>query len=163
MPHLVTLIQALLQGHVSFRSLRDGALDTTTASGELVFHIFSALAQFERRLIQERTHAGLAVARARGKKGGRTPRRAEEPRVRMAYTIYVDQRLSVRDICRVLRISQATFYRYVALGRRAAAITESHRGKSIAEPGVPSLPGVGHVGVQNFSAAPGKPTCPCLH
>lgn len=54
MTHLVTLIQALLQRHVSFRSLSDGAIDTTTASGELVFHIFSALAQFERRLIQER-------------------------------------------------------------------------------------------------------------
>ena len=123
MTHLVTLIQALLQRHVSFRSLSDGAIDTTTASGELFFHIFSALAQFERRLIQERTQAGLAVARARGKKGGRTPRRAEEPRVRMAYTMYVDQHLTVRDICRVLRISQATFYRYVALGRRAAETT----------------------------------------
>jgi DNA invertase Pin-like site-specific DNA recombinase len=55
-------------------------------------------------LMQERTHAGLAVARARGKKGGRTPRHAEEPRVRIAYTMYVDQSLSVRDICRVLRI-----------------------------------------------------------
>ena len=123
MTHLVTLIQDLLQRHVNFRSLSDGAIDTTTASGELVFHIFSALAQFERRLIQERTYAGLAVARARGKKGGRTPRRAEEPRVRMAYTMYGDQSLTVLDICRVLRISQATFYRYVALGRRAAEIT----------------------------------------
>jgi DNA invertase Pin-like site-specific DNA recombinase len=123
MAHLVTLIQALLQRHVSFRSLSDGAIDTTTASGELVFHIFSALAQFERRLIQERTHAGLAVARARGKKGGRIPRRAEEPRVRIAYTMYKDQSLTVQDICRVLRISQATFYRYVALGRRAAEAT----------------------------------------
>ena len=74
-------------------------------------------------LIQERTHAGLAVARARGKKGGRTPRRAAEPRVRMAYTMYVDQNLTVLDICRVLRISQATFYRYVTLGRRAAETT----------------------------------------
>ena len=120
MTHLVTLIQELLQRHVGFRSLSDGAIDTTTASGELVFHIFSALAQFERRLIQERTHAGLTVARARGKKGGRVPRRAEEPRVRMAYTMYVDQSLTVRDICRALRISQATFYRYVALCRRAA-------------------------------------------
>jgi DNA invertase Pin-like site-specific DNA recombinase len=123
MTHLVTLIQELLQRHVGFRSLSDGAIDTTTASGELVFHIFSALAQFERRLIQERTRVGLAVARARGKKGGRTPRRAEEPRVRMAYTMYVDQSLPVLDICRVLRISQATFYRYVALGRRAAETT----------------------------------------
>ena len=123
MTHLVTLIQALLQRHVSFRSLSDGAIDTTTASGELMFHIFSALAQFERRLIQERTQAGLAAARARGKKGGRKSRRAEEPRVRMACTMYVDQSLTVRDICRVLRISQATFYRYVALGRRAAETT----------------------------------------
>jgi DNA invertase Pin-like site-specific DNA recombinase len=123
MTHLVTLIQALLQRHVSFRSLIDGAIDTTTASGELVFHIFSALAQFERRLIQERTQAGLAVARARGKKGGRTPRRAEEPRVWMAYTMYKEQSLTVQDICRVLRISQATFYGYVALGRRAAKTT----------------------------------------
>src|SRR5262249_61086047 len=54
---------------VGFRALCDGAIDTTTASGELVFHIFSALAQFERRLIQERTRAGLAAARARGRRG----------------------------------------------------------------------------------------------
>jgi DNA invertase Pin-like site-specific DNA recombinase len=70
MPHLVTMIAALLERQVGFRSLCDGAIDTTTASGELVFYIFSALAQFERRLIQERTRAGLAAARARGKKGG---------------------------------------------------------------------------------------------
>src|SRR6266702_7339814 len=121
MAHLVTLIEGWLQRQVGFRSLGDGAIDTTTASGELVFHIFSALAQFERRLIQERTRAGLAVARARGKKGGRTPRRAEEPRVRMAYTMYVDQSLTVRDICATLRISRATCYRYVALARHAVS------------------------------------------
>ena len=108
------------QRQVSFRSLSDGAIDTTTASGELVFHIFSALARFERRLIQERTRAGLTAARARGKHGGRQALQPEEPRVRMAYTMYADRRLTVRDICRTLRISQATSYRYVALGRRAA-------------------------------------------
>jgi DNA invertase Pin-like site-specific DNA recombinase len=120
MTHLVTVIEELLGRQVGFRALCDGAIDTTTASGELIFHIFSALAQFERRLIQERTRAGLAAARAQGRTGGRKPRRAEEPRVRMAYTMYVDQHLSVADICQTLRISQATFYRYVALGRRAA-------------------------------------------
>jgi DNA invertase Pin-like site-specific DNA recombinase len=120
MTHLVTVIEELLGRQVGFRALCDGAIDTTTASGELIFHLFSALAQFERRLIQERTRAGLAAARARGRTGGRKPRRAEEPRVRMAYTMYVDQQLSVADICQTLRISQATFYRYVALGRRAA-------------------------------------------
>jgi DNA invertase Pin-like site-specific DNA recombinase len=120
MAHLVTVIEELLGRQVGFRAICDGAIDTTTASGELVFHIFSALAQFERRLIQERTRAGLAAARARGKQGGRKPRCAAEPRVCMAYTMYVDQRLTVPDICQTLQISPATFYRYVALGKRAA-------------------------------------------
>jgi DNA invertase Pin-like site-specific DNA recombinase len=57
MTHLVTLIDELLRRQIRLRSLSDGALDTTTASGELVFHLFSALAQFERRLVQERTRA----------------------------------------------------------------------------------------------------------
>jgi hypothetical protein len=61
-----------------------------------------------------------AAARARGKTGGRKPLHADEPRVRMAYTMSADQRLTVPDICCTLRISPATFYRYVALGRRAA-------------------------------------------
>jgi DNA invertase Pin-like site-specific DNA recombinase len=120
MAHLVTVIEALLQRQVGFRSLCDGAIDTTTASGELVITLFSALAQIERRLIQERTRAGLAAARARGKTGGRKPLHPDEPRVRMAYTMYADPRLTVADICRTLRISPAMFYRYVALGRRAA-------------------------------------------
>jgi DNA invertase Pin-like site-specific DNA recombinase len=117
MAHLVMLIETLRQRQVGFRSLGDGAIDTTTASGELVFHIFSALAQFERRLIQERTRAGLAAARARGKQGGRRPLRPDDPRVRMAYTLYADQSLTVPEICQTLRISRATLYRYVALAR----------------------------------------------
>jgi DNA invertase Pin-like site-specific DNA recombinase len=130
MVHLVTVIEELLRRQVGFRSLCDGAIDTTTASGELIFHLFSALAQFERRLIQERTRAGLAAARARGKQGGRRPLRPEDPRVRMAYTMYGDQRLTVPEICRSLRISPATFYRYVALGRRAADRTSGTGGLS---------------------------------
>jgi DNA invertase Pin-like site-specific DNA recombinase len=130
MVHLVTVIDELLGRQVGFRSLCDGAIDTTTASGELVFHLFSALAQFERRLIQERTRAGLAAARARGKHGGRQPLRPEDPRVRMASMMYGDQRLTVPEICRTLRISPATFYRYVALGRRAADHTSGNGGLS---------------------------------
>jgi DNA invertase Pin-like site-specific DNA recombinase len=130
MVHLVTVIDELLRRQVGFRSLCDGAIDTTTASGELVFHLFSALAQFERRLIQERTRAGLAAARARGKHGGRRPLRPEDPRVRMASMMYGDQRLTVPEICRTLRISPATFYRYVALGRRAADYTSGNGGLS---------------------------------
>jgi DNA invertase Pin-like site-specific DNA recombinase len=130
MVHVVTVIDELRRRQVGFRSLCDGALDTTTASGELVFHLFSALAQFERRLIQERTRAGLAVARARGKHGGRQPLRPDDPRVRMAYMMYGDQRLTMPEICRTLRISPATFYRYVALGRRAADHTSGNGGLS---------------------------------
>jgi DNA invertase Pin-like site-specific DNA recombinase len=138
MVHLVTVIEELLRRQVGFRSLCDGAIDTTTASGELVFHLFSALAQFERRLIQERTRAGLAAARARGKYGGRQPLRPEDPRVRMASMMYGDQRLTVLDICRTLRISPATFYRYVALGRRAADNT-SCNGQSSPTTSLPSV------------------------
>ncbi|MEM9410444.1 MAG: recombinase family protein [Planctomycetota bacterium] len=67
MRHLVTLVEELRENTIGTKSISDGAIDTTTASGELIFKIFSALAQFERRLIQERTKAGLAAARARGK------------------------------------------------------------------------------------------------
>ena len=67
MRHLVTLIEDLKERGIGFRSISDGMIDTTSASGELIFHIFSALAQFERRLIQERTKAGIAAARARGR------------------------------------------------------------------------------------------------
>jgi DNA invertase Pin-like site-specific DNA recombinase len=115
MPHLVTLIQELLANGIAFRSLRDGAIDTTSASGELIFHIFSALAQFERRLIQERTKAGLSVARARGRKGGRKPIAGDDPRVKTAQKMHKDHALSVKQICKTLAISRATFYRYLAI------------------------------------------------
>jgi DNA invertase Pin-like site-specific DNA recombinase len=115
MTHLVHLIEQLRGRSVGFRSLCDGAVDTTTASGELVFHIFSALAQFERRLIQERTKAGLAAARARGRKGGRRPITSNDPRVQTAKTMHKDKNMAVGDICKILGISRSTFYRYLAL------------------------------------------------
>jgi DNA invertase Pin-like site-specific DNA recombinase len=99
MPHVVPMMAALLERQGGCRSLGDGAIDTTTAAGELVFHIFSALAQFERRRIQERTRAGLAAARARGKKGGRQPLQPTEPRVRRASALYADPHLTVPDMC----------------------------------------------------------------
>lgn len=116
MAHLVTVIEALLQRQVGFRSLCDGAIDTTTASGELVITLFSALAQIERRLIQERTRAGLAAASARGKTGRGKPLHPDEPRVRMAYTMYADPRLTVADICRTLRISPGSWPLLVKAG-----------------------------------------------
>ena len=109
MPHLVGLVEELLGKGVGFRSLLDGAIDTTTASGELMFHIFSSLAQFERRLVQERTTAGLAAARARGRMGGRPAITAAVKR------LHQDHSLSINEICATLGISRPTFYRDLAL------------------------------------------------
>ena len=86
-----------------------------TASGELVFNVFSALAQFERRLIQERTRAGLAAARARGRLGGRPAMDPHDPRVEMAKALYKDRTHEVGAICNSLHISRSTLYRYLAL------------------------------------------------
>ena len=119
MPHLVTLIAQLKERGIGFRSLCDGAIDTTTASGELIFNIFSALAQFEQRLIQERTRAGLSAARARGRKGGRKPLPPTDPKVLTAKKLYQDRSLAVQAICATLHISRSTFYRYVVLEDQA--------------------------------------------
>ena len=115
MRHLVSVVTDLKERKIDFKSLRDGAIDTTTASGELVFNIFAALAQFERELIRERTRAGLTAARARGKKGGRKPIASSNPKVRMAKKMHEDKSLSINDICSTLQISKATLYRYISL------------------------------------------------
>ena len=113
--HLVGVVDDLRQRGVSFRSLQDGAIDTTTASGELMFTIFSALAQFERRLIQERTQAGLAAARARGRLGGRPRKSVQDPVVKMAKQMHQNPEVSIDEVCRTLKISRSTFYRYLAM------------------------------------------------
>jgi DNA invertase Pin-like site-specific DNA recombinase len=95
---------------VHFRSLQE-QLDTSTSGGKLVFHFFVALAEFERDLIRERTMAGLAAARARGRQGGRRGLSAEK--VRQLRTLAADRTNSVWSICRTLGISRATFYRHV--------------------------------------------------
>ena len=112
--HLIDLVEQLRQRKIGFKSLCDGAIDTTTASGEPIFHIFTALAQFERKLIQERTRAGLDAVRARGRKGGRKPIAADDPRVQTAKRMHADKSMPIGDICKTLRISRATFYRYLA-------------------------------------------------
>jgi DNA invertase Pin-like site-specific DNA recombinase len=115
MHHLVELIEDLRNRGIGFRSVNDGFIDTTSASGELIFHIFSALAQFERRLIQERTMAGLASARARGRIGGRPPIDLDEAKVRAARKLHDDHTLNIDDICKTLNISKSTYYRYVQM------------------------------------------------
>lgn len=113
MTHLVNLIESLLKQKIGFKSIQDGSIDTTTASGELMFNIFSALAQFERRLIQERTKAGLTAARARGRVGGRPKISLSHPKVKMAKEMNKNKSLSITEICSSLEISKATFYRYI--------------------------------------------------
>jgi DNA invertase Pin-like site-specific DNA recombinase len=108
---LVNRIEELQQKGIGFRSLQE-ALDTTTAAGKLQFHVFSALAEFERELIRERTLAGLRAARARGRKGGRPKARTPE-KVRLAARLMSDPTLQADEICATLGVSRATLYRYV--------------------------------------------------
>ena len=115
MPHLVGLVEELLQRGVGFRSLQDGHIDTTTATGHLMFHVFSSLAQFELRLIQERTTGRQAAARARGRLGGRKPIRPDDPKVVSAKQLRKERSLSIDQICETLGIPMSTFYRYLAL------------------------------------------------
>jgi DNA invertase Pin-like site-specific DNA recombinase len=115
MQHLIDVVARLKVRGVGFKSLRDGAIDTTNSSGELVFHIFAALAQFERELIRERTMAGLWAARARGRLGGRKPVPPDAPRVQLVKILHADKKNSIREICKTLNISRATLYRYLAM------------------------------------------------
>ena len=112
--HLIDTVATLKERGIHFRSLQE-QIDTATSGGKLVFHFFGALAEFERDLIRERTAAGLAAARARGRVGGRP--RAEglntPKKVHVAKALYQDKRNSISDICRMLRISRTTFYRYM--------------------------------------------------
>jgi DNA invertase Pin-like site-specific DNA recombinase len=113
--HLLEVVNTLHARQIGFRSLQE-AVDTTTSSGKLFFHIFGALAEFERDLIRERTQAGLDAARARGRRGGR-PRVMNGKQVAMATALWQDPQTSVADVCQTLGISRATFYRYVSRPR----------------------------------------------
>lgn len=85
----------------------------TIGDGEPIFHIFGALAEFERNLIQERTKAGLEAARARGRKGGR-PKALDQKQVELAYRLYDEKAHSINEICKILGISKSTLYAYLA-------------------------------------------------
>jgi DNA invertase Pin-like site-specific DNA recombinase len=115
---LIDTVTQLDHADVGFRSLQEH-IDTTTPGGKLVFHVFGALAEFERDLIRERTQAGLAAARARGRLGGR-PRKLDTPtKVAAAQALYNDKRNSIAEICNALGISRATLYRYLARPKAA--------------------------------------------
>ena len=112
--HLVELIENLNTQHIGLKVLtgQGAAIDTTRPEGKLVFGIFAALAEFERELIVERTRAGLAAARARGRKGGR-PRKMTPSKIRMAMAAMSDPNAKAHIVAKELGITTTTLYDYV--------------------------------------------------
>jgi DNA invertase Pin-like site-specific DNA recombinase len=111
--HLIETITILNNRGIGFKSITEN-IDTTTSGGKLVFHIFGALAEFERDIIRERTRAGLTAARARGRRGGR-PKALNPKAAQQAQTLYNDKNNTIDEICRTLNISRATLYRYIKI------------------------------------------------
>lgn len=109
--HLIELITKLEERKIGFKSLME-SMDTTTSGGKLIFHIFGALAEFERNLIRERTQAGLAAARARGRRGGR-PLALDDKKREVAVRLYNERQNSVKEICQIMDISKPTLYSYL--------------------------------------------------
>lgn len=112
MKHLVNLIDDMSHKKVGFKVLSGAEIDTTTANGRLVFGIFAGLSEFERELIKERTQAGLAAARARGRNGGR-PRKIDEHTVKMAVAAMSDRNSVAHEVAKRLNITTTTLYTYV--------------------------------------------------
>ena len=121
MKQLVDTVEMLNAKGIGFRSLTE-AIDTTTPGGKLVFHIFGALAEFERSIIRERTKAGLAAARARGKLGGR-PRAWNEADIAAAKALLRDPNIGVEEAAKRLGVAPSTLYRYIPGGRSAITTT----------------------------------------
>ncbi len=115
--HLIETITNLNNRKIGFKSIQEN-IDTTTSGGKLIFHIFGALAEFERDIIKERTQAGLQAARARGRLGGR-PKALNQKKASIAQALYIDKNNSVADICKTLNVSRATLYRYINIGKKA--------------------------------------------
>jgi DNA invertase Pin-like site-specific DNA recombinase len=109
--HLIATIEALERRGIGFKSLSE-QLDTMPSGRKLIFHLFGALAEFERTFIRERTLARLSAARARGRQGGR-PKLLDALRAELARRLHADKANTVGDICRTLRISRSTLYRYL--------------------------------------------------
>ena len=111
MKHLIELIAEMESQNIGFQSLQE-SIDTTTPGGKLVFHIFGALAEFERTLIRERTKAGLDAARARGRRGGRPKKLSAEKRA-LAIDLYNQKKHTVSEICSMMEITKPTLYDYL--------------------------------------------------
>lgn len=119
LPQLIETVAHLEAQGIGFRSLTE-AVDTTSAGGKLIFHIFGALAEFERSVIRERTHAGLKAARDRGRKGGRPPALSAAD-LAAARALLSDPEITVAEVAKRLQVSPATLYRHLPAARAQAA------------------------------------------
>ncbi|QJR82599.1 recombinase family protein [Alteromonas pelagimontana] len=108
---LIEMVALLESKGIGLKSLQE-AIDTSSSSGKLIFHIFGALAEFERNLIRERTQAGLQAARARGRKGGR-PKALNKDKQALAVKLYDEKKHTVDQICEMMGISKPTLYKYI--------------------------------------------------
>lgn len=113
--HLIEMVGNLDEKKIGFHSIQE-SIDTTNSGGKLIFHMFGALAEFERHLIQERTKAGLEAARARGRKGGR-PKALNKKEREMAVRLYNEKNNTIKEICQLLKISKPTLYSYLKAGK----------------------------------------------
>jgi DNA invertase Pin-like site-specific DNA recombinase len=120
---LIETVELLESRDIGLRSLTE-AIDTTTAGGKLVFHVFGALAEFERSIIRERTKAGLEAARAQGKKGGRPPALVAKD-LAAAKAMLSDPAITMEDVAKRLKVAPSTLYRHMPGGRGAIQETES--------------------------------------
>lgn len=109
--NLIELVERLEAAKVGLRSLQEN-IDTTSSGGRLVFHLFGALAEFERNLVRERTLAGLAAARARGRMGGR-PKRLDPAKLALALRLHHEDKHTIKEICQMMGISKSTLYNYL--------------------------------------------------
>ena len=109
--HLIQMVDQLDKMKVGLKSLQEN-IDTTTAGGRLIFHVFGALAEFERHLIKERTQAGVNAARARGRQGGR-PRLLDQNKKVLAIRLHAEKRHTIAEICKMMSISKSTLYNYL--------------------------------------------------
>ena len=109
---LILLARKLEEAGVGLMSVQE-KIDTSSSGGRLIFHMFGALAEFERNLVRERTQAGLTAARARGRKGGR-PKLLDPAKRQLAVRLYAEKRHTIGEICRMMGISKPTLYNYLA-------------------------------------------------
>lgn len=115
---LIAMIEQFDTAHVGLRSVQEN-IDTTSIGGRLVFHLFGALAEFERHLIRERTQAGLSAARARGRQGGRK-KRLDPTKRAVALQLYHERNHTVEEICRMMGVGRSTLYNYLTEAERDA-------------------------------------------